>query len=417
MISLLLAIAVAALAAGPREPAPAVAPAAAPNAITVVTSRGESMIPVAIERGHPALPAPLLSSLLPLADRRVDGWAMVDFADQPFQFLLGAPVLLHRGRVLPLVGGAYVARDTLFVPLQWLTEHIPALFSEGYRYDARTARFAEARFGGMVTASLPAAIEPAAPPVEFAPPSERARSNGFRMAHRVVLDPGHGGVDAGNPGRYLPRGVQEKHVNLRIGLLLRDELRARGVEVVMTRSTDTLIDLRHRATMCREECDLFVSIHVNSMPRRSGYERVNGVETYFLGQALTAEARRVADMENEALRYETGGAAELDEDLEFILKDLHTNEYLRESALLADLVQSRAALVHPGENRGVSQNRFVVLVTATRPAILLETGFATNRRDGAYLASDAGQREIADAVAEGIAAYLRRYEEKVMPEP
>jgi N-acetylmuramoyl-L-alanine amidase len=182
----------------------------------------------------------------------------------------------------------------------------------------------------------------------------------------------------------------------------------------MTRTTDTLIDLRQRAPMCRNECDLFVSIHVNSMPRRRGYEQINGVETYFLGDALTEEARRVAEMENEALRYETGDAAEADADLAFIFKDLHTNEFLRESALLADLVQSSAARVHPGEDRGVSQNRFVVLATATRPAILLETGFATNRRDGAYLASTDGQWEMAKAAADGIVEYLKQYENKVL---
>jgi N-acetylmuramoyl-L-alanine amidase len=166
--------------------------------------------------------------------------------------------------------------------------------------------------------------------------------------------------------------------------------------------------------MCRADCDLFISVHVNSLRPRRGYDRINGVETYFLGDALTAEARRVADMENEALRYETGDPNETDDALEFIFKDLHTNEFLRESALLADIVQTATARVHPGEDRGVAQNRFVVLATATRPAILLETGFATNRRDGAYLASAEGQREIAAAAAEGIEEYLKRYEEKVL---
>lgn len=396
MRAALLALLFGALTSGAEPPAPP-----APTTITVATARGSMAVPVAMERGHPALPAPLLQRLLPVAERRLDGWAFVDFADQPFQFLLGAPVLLYAGRLLPLVGGAYVVRDTLFVPLQWLTEYIPAMFAEGYRYDPRAARFEEVRLGSVVTASYEAA-------------SELGRRSGFRMAHLVVLDAGHGGVDNGNPGRYLPRGVQEKHVNLAIAKLLRTELEAHGIDVLMTRSTDTLIDLRQRAPMCRNECDLFVSIHVNSMPRRRGYERINGVETYFLGDALTEEARRVAEMENDALRYETGAAAEMDADLAFIFKDLHTNEFLRESALLADLVQSQAARVHPGEDRGVSQNRFVVLATATRPAILLETGFATNRRDGAYLASTEGQRELAKAAAAGIVEYLRQYESKVL---
>lgn len=164
--------------------------------------------------------------------------------------------------------------------------------------------------------------------------------------------------------------------------------------------------------MCRVDCDLFVSIHVNSLPRRSGYERVNGIETYFLGDALTEEARRVAAMEDEALRYETGERWE--GDIGFIFRDLQTNEFLRESALLADLVQNSGAKVHPGRDRGVAQARFTVLATATRPAVLVETGFATNRDDGRFLASTEGQRQLALAVADGVIEYLRRYEKKVL---
>ncbi|UCF41448.1 MAG: N-acetylmuramoyl-L-alanine amidase [Gemmatimonadota bacterium] len=405
----LLALAVLAVTPPGGPAAGAVAPAA-PAMIVVATARGESAVPVATHQGHPALSAARLAEVLPLSAVVNDGWAVVGFADQPFRFLLGAPVLLHHNRILPLVGGAYLERDTLYVPLQWLAEHVPRLFHEGYRYDPLAGRFEEARLATVMTGAVAVAVDPAA----ARPPSDLARRNGFRMQHQVVLDPGHGGVDNGNPGRYLASGVKEKHVTLAIGRLLEAELERRGVDVIMTRTRDTLIDLSDRARMCHHNCDLFVSIHVNSLRPRRGYEQVNGVETYFLGEALTAEARRVADMENEALRYETGGGDQMDGALEFIFKDLHTNEFLRESALLAESVQRATAAVHPGEDRGVAQNRFVVLATATRPAILLEVGFATNRRDGAYLSSTEGQRAIARAAADGIEAYLKRYEGKVL---
>jgi N-acetylmuramoyl-L-alanine amidase len=405
MTALLALTALSLLGAGDPPPA-----ANVPAMIVVATARGESAVPVATHLGHPALSAPMLAEVLPMSGVVDGGWAVVGFADQPFRFLLGAPVLLHHNQILPLVGGAYVVRDTLFVPLQWLAEHVPRLFREGYRYDPLAGRFEEARLAPVVSGASAVVLDPAA----LRPPSDRARSNGFRMQHQVVVDAGHGGVDNGNPGRYLPSGVKEKHLTLTISRLLQAELESRGVDVIMTRTRDTLIDLRDRAPMCRADCDLFISVHVNSLRPRRGYDRINGVETYFLGDALTAEARRVADMENEALRYETGDPNETDDALEFIFKDLHTNEFLRESALLADIVQTATARVHPGEDRGVAQNRFVVLATATRPAILLETGFATNRRDGAYLASAEGQREIAAAAAEGIEEYLKRYEEKVL---
>jgi N-acetylmuramoyl-L-alanine amidase len=383
-----------------------------PDAVLVVTSRGETAVPVARDEGHPALPVPLLSRLLPITEERFGAWAEVAFAGEPFRFLLGAPAFVQRGKVLPISGGAYVLRDTLFVPLQWLAEYVPRLFREGYRYDPVTARFEEARFAGV--ASPPPAAPVPQPPVSVAAPSALARRNGFRIAHRVVVDAGHGGSDPGNPGRYLPRGVQEKHVNLAVAKDVQAELTRRGVDVVMTRTTDVLIGLRRRAPMCRDECDLFVSIHVNSLKPRRGYENINGVETYFLGEALTAEARRVAQMENDALRYEGANYDDLRDDVSFIFKDLETNELLRESALLAQLVQARTAATHPGLDRGVAQAPYTVLTTATRPAILVETGFATNRRDGQFLASRDGQRKVAKAIADGIVEYLKRYERKVL---
>ncbi len=407
-------LALGVLVAG-RSAAPAGSAASIPRAIVIATARGESVVPVYADEGHPALPTPLLIPLLPMTQRIEHGWAVVGFAGQPFRFLLGAPVLEYAGNVVPLAGGAYVARDTLFVPLQWLAEHIPRLFREGYRYDPLAARFEEARLAPVVTRrATPSATRTST----VRPPSELARRNGFRMRHAVVVDAGHGGPDDGNPGRYLPRGVKEKHVTLAVAKLLQDELKRRGVSVVMTRTTDTLIDLRDRARLCSEECDLFVSIHVNSLLPRRGYQNVNGFETYFLGQSATAEARRVAAMENEAMRYETGyDPGEIDDPVDFIFRDLQVNEFLRESALLADLVQTHGAAVHPGGDRGAAQNPyFVVLREATRPAILVETGFATNRRDGQFVASSSGQQKLAKAISDGIVEYLLRYEAKVLLE-
>jgi N-acetylmuramoyl-L-alanine amidase len=65
----------------------------------------------------------------------------------------------------------------------------------------------------------------------------------------------------------------------------------------------------------------------------------------------------------------------------------------------------------------VAQARFTVLATATRPAVLVETGFATNREDGRFLASADGQRKVAAAIAEGVVEYLRRYEKKILASP
>ncbi len=400
-------VAAAALGLGVVSERPVSLDDPAPRAIVVATTRGEGAVPVTTDRGHPALAAPILARFLPVTTDLGGDWATVGFAGQPFQFLLDAPLFAFQGRTIPLVGGAYVARDTLFVPLQWLTVYVPEVFAEAYRYDPVAARFEDIRLSPVVRRR-------AAPTATATPVSAAARRNGLNLPHKVVVDAGHGGVDPGNPGLYLPRGVKEKHVTLSLSKHLQRELEERGVSVIMTRTTDTLINLFDRAPLCREDCDLFLSVHLNSVPRRRGFDRVSGFETYFLDEARTADARRVARMENEALRYEFEIADGVGDPLSFILKDLHANEYLRESALLADLVQRRASAVHPGERRHVSQARFAVLSTARRPAVLIEAGFATNRSDARFLASESGQRRLAEAIAEGVVEYLQQYERKVL---
>jgi N-acetylmuramoyl-L-alanine amidase len=237
--------------------------------------------------------------------------------------------------------------------------------------------------------------------------------NGLRPGHVVTIDPGHGGIDPGNPGIFFPRGTREKDVTLRVGLLLREELKRRGVGVRMTRTTDTLIALGDRGGYCTEACDLFVSLHVNALKRRPGFTYIRGYETYFLAEAKTEDAARVAQMENDAVRFETEpDAAGPVGGLDFILKDLQLNEHLRESARVAELVQKGLGTVHTGESRGVKQAGFMVLTTARRPAILVEMGYSTNPQDGRFLTTTATQRSMASAVADAIVAYLLEYERK-----
>jgi len=371
---------------------------AAPDQITVAGSHGETRIPVRVDpAGAPVVPAAQLLAALDGTVRISEGWADVTVARQPFRFLVGAPLYLFSSQLQPLANPVWLARDTLYLPFQFVSEIIPYFLGERYRYDARAGRLEDVSRKGVVQAPRPVQRLP----------------NGLRPGHVVTIDPGHGGVDPGNPGTYFPRGVREKDVTLQVGLLLREELRERGVGVRMTRTTDTLIDLSDRGGFCTAACDLFVSLHVNSLARRRGYTEVRGFETYFLAEARTEDAARVAKMENEAVRFEAGGSdASMAGGLDFILKDLQLNEHLRESAWAADLVQKKLKTVHTGEDRGVKQAGFMVLTTARRPAILVEMGYSTNPQDGRYLTSRRSQRTMASAIADAVVEYLKDYERK-----
>ncbi len=377
----------------------AAAAAAAPGQVTIAGPRGEATVAVRTDAaGAPVVSAPQLAAALGGAVRMQDDWVEVVVARQPFRFLVGAPLFQFSSQLHPLANGVWLSRDTVYLPVQFVAEIIPYYLGERSRYDARAARLED-------IAARPSAAKQAKPANRL--------PNGLRSGHVVTIDPGHGGVDPGNPGVYFPRGIREKDVVLQIGLLLREELRKRGVGVRMTRTTDTLIALGDRGPVCTAACDLFVSLHVNSLARRRGYTEVWGYETYFRAEARTEDAARVAQMENDAVRFEAGETdGPQTEGLDFILKDLQLNEHLRESARAAELVQKKLGGVHTGLDRGVKQAGFKVLTTARRPAILVELGYSTNPQDGRLLASRKSQRAMADAIADAIVDYLRDYERK-----
>ena len=403
----LLALLVLASAAGQLPP---------PPVVLIATPRGETGVPVTTERGTAAVAAPLLTRPLGLTVALEGSRVTVGLSGAVFVFQLGAPFVRAGGVVYGLVGEPYQARDTVFLPLMWLADCIPRALGARYRWDPAAARLSELSVASVVTAAPPAkpsmatrSIAPTSTPTPAAPNP----LTGLRLRHTVVIDPGHGGVDPGNPGRYFPGHLVEKDITLAIGRLLRAELVRRGIGVALTRSTDTLIDLADRGAFCKGDCDLFVSVHVNAMPDGRRADRATGVETYFLSDAKTEDQQRVANMENDAIRFETSGSSTATGPLGFILRDLQVNEYLRESAQLAALVQDSVARIHPGGDHGVQQAGFTVLTTARRPAILVETGFATNPTDGAFLASSLGQHKIASAIADAIVAYLLELERKL----
>ena len=384
--------------------------------VLVATPRGQTTVPVSMERGTAAVAASRLAAPLDLTLVLDGSRVTIALSGTVFVFQLGAPFVRAGGVVYALVGEPYVARDSVFLPLNWLADCVPRALGGRYRWEPAAKRVTEAEGEGGRLVELPVAASAPAPSTAPPPPPPSAAPNpltGLRLRHTVVVDPGHGGVDPGNPGRHFPGHLAEKDITLAIGRLLRAELVRRGIGATLTRSSDTLIDLTDRGAFCKADCDLFVSIHVNAMPESRRGDRASGVETYFLSDAKTEDQERVAQMENEAIRFETGGSSSATGPLGYILRDLQLNEYLRESALLAQLVQDSVARIHPGGNHGVQQAGFMVLTTARRPAILVETGFATNRTDGAFLASSFGQHKIASAIADGIVAYLLELERKL----
>src|SRR4051812_49571178 len=128
----------------------------------------------------------------------------------------------------------------------------------------------------------------------------------------VVVDAGHGGPDGGMTGplgRTNVAKIHEKDITLAVSKRLGSALLKRGIDVVYTRTTDTLIDLSDRGKIANTAgASLFISIHVNAAsPSWKDPAASRGFETYFLSDARTEDALRVEEMENASVRFETVG--------------------------------------------------------------------------------------------------------------
>lgn len=266
---------------------------------------------------------------------------------------------------------------------------------------------ADASSGGQAETSPAETVPP--PAVETPLAAERPKRSERTGIRTVVIDAGHGGRDAGAIG---PTELREKDVTLQVARGLQAELERRSdLRVVLTRDRDVFVPLTTRTRMANEaRADLFVSIHCNAARSRSGA----GFETYFLSEAKTEDARRVAQMENSSLRFEN---PEIDPEqlgeLNFILWDLAQNEYLRESSFLAELVQNGLDDELDLQDRGVKQAGFWVLNGAWMPAVLVETAFISNPSEERLLGSVEFQRKLVDGIADSLLEYVDVYERKV----
>lgn len=352
----------------------------------------------------------------------------------------GVPFAGYGGFALPLIEATRVVDGAPHVTLQLFSEIIPRFGigilwdrsrSEVRLFQAIARRATPTPGPGVspgtpttpaVTAAATVARMPEAPPAtvrtaaESTPPAARRPASGLSRRFTVVVDAGHGGVDPGNPGSIVNgRRVREAELTLAFAKQFEKELKLRGIDVFMTRRTDTLIARDDRGRIANaNRGDLFISIHTNAAnPAWRNGSSVRGFETYFLSTARTEDEARVAAMENDVVRFENSSVdAQRGDPLSFIIADMAQNEHLRESSDLAATIQQGLAGTHPGPNRGVKQAGFAVLATAHMPAVLIEIGFGSNREETAWMASAKGQQDTARALAEATLEYLQHFERR-----
>lgn len=376
--------------------APAALAAQTPGAIRVEGVGEPITVSAAMHRGYTAYPAWTLRALGARVDATPSG-ARIVFGTDTLEFLVGSPFFQARGRSWQLVEPPYREGGVFYLPHQLFAEWLPATYPDELVRTEDVLRLRGTATTAAAPTERPAAEVAPGPPRPAGAPLGRPADGPV-----VVIDPGHGGED---PGRIGPTGLREKDIVLQVSKRLARVLAERGYDVRMTRATDTLIDLDDRGHLANEwrgqRPGLFLSIHANGVTDR----RANGFETFFLSEARTEDERRVEEMENAAVQYESGSRVASGDDISFILNNLRNDFYIRASNTLAGLVQDEFADFHSGVNRGVKQAGFRVLVRAFMPAVLIELAFVSNPAEERLLGS--GRFQV--AAAEGIADAVDRF--------
>jgi N-acetylmuramoyl-L-alanine amidase len=252
-----------------------------------------------------------------------------------------------------------------------------------------------------LAAALALSLAAGAPAKASATSKKPGRSK--EPAYVAVLDPGHGGEA---DGARSPAGEKEKDLTLDLALRISKRLKAQGAKVVLTRTGDISVPLVNRAAIATAlRADLFVSIHLNSMPTPEQRRRTSGIETYFLSAgASDSRASAVAAREN-ADRLAGEPEPDPNDAVAGILDSLENAAALEASSRLAYAIHERLVTSLAAEDHGVKQAPFYVLAGARMPAVLVEVGFISNEGEAAKLRTRGYREKIADAVAAGIAAF------------
>lgn len=172
----------------------------------------------------------------------------------------------------------------------------------------------------------------------------------------VVIDAGHGGKDGGS----VWNGLIEKKLCLDVAKRVEAGLKSRGLKTTMTRRADTFVELSQRARLAnRVPSSIFVSVHFNG----SRKTLISGGEVYYRsprGRVLASAISRS--------------------------------------------IKSRVT----GGTRGIFHGNYKVLRETQMPAVLVECGYLSNKREAARCATPAHRQKLADAIVNGILAVRAR---------
>ena len=227
----------------------------------------------------------------------------------------------------------------------------------------------------------------------------------------VVLDAGHGGKDPGCIGSS--RSNREKdiayNITMEIGRLLKSHS---NIKVIYTRKTDVFVELGRRAEIANKaKADLFVSIHVNAIPKNAKHYAY-GVQSYTLSLSTTGTNLEVEKRENSVIALEGEAAKKYGYDSSSesnIMFELMQDRDMKESVEFAKMAQYE--MIHTGgrKDMGVRQANLAVLRLTYMPSVLLEVGYISTPAEEKFLISRNGQSIMARSIYNAVVKYSNRH--------
>ena len=230
----------------------------------------------------------------------------------------------------------------------------------------------------------------------------------------LVIDPGHGGHDAGARGAMS----KEKDVNLTVALRFGKyvEQNMPEVRVIYTRTQDKFVPLHERANIAnRANADLFISVHTNALPAG---KVARGFETYTLGMHRAKDNLDVAMRENSVISMEKGFEQTYEgfdpkSSESYIIFEFIQGKNMERSVELARMIQRSVCDSGCRPDKGVHQAGFLVLRETSMPSCLIELGFITTPDEERLLNDNAKVDDIAKGIYEAFAKYKNKYDRSV----
>lgn len=225
----------------------------------------------------------------------------------------------------------------------------------------------------------------------------------------IAIDAGHGGEDPGAIGKVRGRALYEKDVVLAISKRLVNMFAEEpGFKPVLVRTGDYYVGLRERTLLARNKlADVFLSIHADGFMN----PQAHGASVYAISQrgATSETARWLAEKENRADLIGGVGGVRLDDKddlLAGVLLDLSMTASLSASLEMGREVLKNIKPVNRLHKKYVEQASFAVLKSPDIPSLLIETGFISNPKEAARLATSSHQQKIARAIFQGVKEHL-----------